>query len=175
MVRKTGRTGNARRKARNKRDKIQKQKDSSTSIGEFNFQFEDERLQQQYKALWEEYNKVLPDFPMPKSVGYIEARGFVSGKTKKKLDNIKHVFTRTDDLKGDVEALHHKNTVLDDIKKSINQTDMNNYIKNINKKFDRIEQSNPHIMSKINILNTNKTRYNYVYYQDHPRQRAKTS
>ena len=102
MVRKTGRTGHARRKARNKKKDIQKQKDS-TSIGEFNFRFEDEQLQQRYKAAWEEYNKVLPNFPMPKEVGYIQAVSLVRGKQKKNLDDVKNVFTRTDDLKGDVK------------------------------------------------------------------------
>lgn len=172
MVRKTGKTGYARRKARNKKKDIQKQKDS-TSIGEFNFRFEDEQLQQRYKATWEEYNKVLPEFPMPKQVGLIDARSLVYGKNKKDLDKIKEVFTRTDDLKGDVESLHHKNTVIDDVKKSIRQTDINNYVKNIKKKFDRIEQSNPHKIGKFNIYeNPKDVRYNYVYYKDHPKQRT---
>lgn len=172
MVRKTGRTGHARRKARNKKKDIQKQKDS-TSIGEFNFRFEDEQLQQRYKTAWEEYNKVLPNFPMPKEVGYIQAVSLVRGKQKKNLDDVKNVFTRTDDLKGDVEALHHKNTVIDDVKKSIQEKSVDNYITDIKKKFKRIGGSNPHKRSIIDIINDPKnTRYNYVYYKDHPKQRT---
>lgn len=168
MVRKTGRKGTATRKAKSRIKPKETKSDYKSSLGEFNFQFEDEQLQKRFQSAWEEYNKVLPKFPMPKSVGYIEAKSLVSGKNKNKLDKIKDVYSRDDDLKGDVESLHHKNTVLDDISKSITQKSINNYITQIQKKFKRIEQSRPHKTSSFNIYsNPQDVRYNYVYYADH--------
>ena len=88
MVRKTGNTGQARRKARTKeKPKVNKQKDSKISKSEFNFQFDDENLQQRYITAWKKYEKVLPNFPKPKSVGRIDAISLTRGKNKKSLDD----------------------------------------------------------------------------------------
>lgn len=173
MVRKTGRTGNARRKARTKeKPKVQKQSDLKASIGEFNFQFDDERLQQQYINAWKQYEKVLPNFPKPKSVGRIDAISLTRGKNKDKLDDIKEVFTRNngEDTKGDSEGIHHRNTVIEDIKKSIKQTDINNYVKKVRKEFKDVEKSASKKGKDFDIYNQpNKVRWNYVYYKDHPK------
>lgn len=171
MVRKTGRTGNARRKARTKeKPKVNKQKDSKISQGEFNFQFDDERLQQRYINAWKNYEKVLPNFPKPKSVGYIEAVSLTRGKNKKKLDDIKEVFTRNngEDTKGDSEGIHHRNTVIDEIKKSITQTDINNYVKKVRNGLKDVEESASKKGKDFDIYTQpNKVRWNYVYYKDH--------
>ena len=171
MVRKTGRTGNARRKARTKeKPKVQKQKDLKVSSGEFNFQFDDERLQQQYMSAWKNYEKVLPNFPKPKSVGYIDAVSLTRGKNKENLDKIKDVFTRNngEDTKGDSEGIHHRNTVIDAIKKSIKQTDINNYVKKVKNEFKKVEKSAKKKGVKFDIYeNPNQVRWNYVYYKDH--------
>ena len=178
MVRKTGNTGNARRKARTKeKPKVNKQSDLKVSQGEFNFQFDDERLQQQYIRAWKNYEKVLPNFPKPKSVGINDAisltgtgTGKNSGKVKKKLDDIKEVFTRNngEDTKGDSEGIHHRNTTLEDIEKSIKQTDINNYIKKLDKEFKKVEESASKKDKDFDIYTQpNKVRWNYVYYKDH--------
>lgn len=173
MVRKTGRTGNARRKARTKeKPKVQKQSDLKVSSGDFNFQFDDERLQQQYINAWKQYEKVLPNFPKPKSVGRIDAISLTRGKNKDKLDDIKEVFTRNngEDTKGDSEGIHHRNTVIEDIKKSIKQTDINNYVKKVRKEFKDVEKSASKKGKDFDIYNQpNKVRWNYVYYKDHPK------
>ena len=173
MVRKTGRTGNARRKARTKeKPKVQKQSDLKISQGEFNFQFDDERLQQQYMSAWKEYEKVLPNFPKPKSVGRINAISLTRGKNKKDLDNIKEVFTRNngEDTKGDSEGIHHRNTTLDELKKSITQTDINNYIKKVKSGLKDVEVSASKKGKDFDIYNQpNKVRWNYVYYKNHPK------
>lgn len=173
MVRKTGRTGNARRKARTKeKPKVQKQSDLKVSSGDFNFQFDDERLQQQYINAWKQYEKVLPNFPKPKSVGRIDAISLTRGKNKDKLDDIKDVFTRNngEDTKGDSEGIHHRNTVIEDIKKSIKQTDINNYVKKVRKEFKDVEKSASKKGKDFDIYNQpNKVRWNYVYYKDHPK------
>lgn len=173
MVRKTGRTGNARRKARTKeKPKVQKQSDLKVSSGDFNFQFDDERLQQQYINAWKQYEKVLPNFPKPKSVGRIDAISLTRGKNKDKLDDIKEVFTRNngEDTKGDSEGIHHRNTVIEDIKKSIKQTDINNYVKKVRKEFKEVEKSASKKGKDFDIYNQpNKVRWNYVYYKDHPK------
>lgn len=173
MVRKTGRTGNARRKARIKeKPKTNKQKDLKISQGDFNFQFDDERLQQRYMTAWKEYDKVLPNFPKPKSVGYIEAISFTRGKNQKKLDDIKEVFGRNngEDTKGDSEGIHHRNTTLEDIKKSITQTDINNYIKKVSNDLKDVEVSASKKGKDFDIYTQpNKVRWNYVYYKNHPK------
>lgn len=178
MVRKTGKTGNARRKARTKeKPKTNKQKDLKVSQGEFNFQFDDERLQQQYISAWKNYEKVLPNFPKPKSVGYIDAVSLTRGKNKDKLDDIKDVFTRNngEDVKGDSEGIHHRNTVIKAIKKSIQQTDINNYIKKVDSEFKRVEERAKNKGVVFDIYNQpNKVRWNYVYYKDHHKQDANT-
>lgn len=172
MVRKTGRTGNARRKARTKeKPKVQKQKDLKVSIGDFNFQFDDEQLQQRYINAWKEYNKVLPKFPIPKSVGSINAISLTRGKNKKSLDDIKEVFTRNngEDTKGDIEGIHHRNTTLEDIEKSITQTDINNYIKKVSNGLKDVEDSARKKGKDFDIYTQpNKVRWNYVYYKNHP-------
>lgn len=171
MVRKTGRTGNARRRARTKeKPKLRKQKDLKVSNGEFNFQFDDERLQQQYMSAWKNYEKVLPNFPKPKSVGYIDAVSLTRGKNKDKLDDIKEVFTRNngEDTKGDSEGIHHRNTIINDIKKSIKQTDINNYIKKVRKDLKEVEESAEKKGKHFDIYTQpNKVRWNYVYYKQH--------
>lgn len=173
MVRKTGRTGTARRKARTKeKTKVQKQKDLKISQGEFNFQFDDEQLQQRYITAWKEYEKVLPNFPKPKSVGRIDAISLTRGKNQKDLNDIKEVFTRNngEDTKGDSEGIHHRNTTLDDIKKSIKQTDINNYIKKVKKDLKDVEVSASKKGKDFNIYEQpNKVRWNYVYYKNHPK------
>lgn len=172
MVRKTGNTGQARRKARTKeKPKVNKQKDSKISKGEFNFQFDDENLQQRYITAWKKYEKVLPNFPKPKSVGRIDAISLTRGKNKKSLDDIKEVFGRNkgEDTKGDSEGIHHRNTTIEEIKESIKQTDINNYIKNINKQFKDVEKSAEKKGKDFNIYTQpNKVRWNYVYYKNHP-------
>lgn len=177
MVRKTGRTGNARRKARTKeKPKVQKQSDLKVSSGDFNFQFDDERLQQQYINAWKQYEKVLPNFPKPKSVGRIDAISLTRGKNKDKLDDIKDVFTRNngEDTKGDSEGIHHRNTIIDDIKKSIKQTDINNYIKKVRKDLKDVEASAAKKGKDFDIYNQpNKVRWNYVYYKHHPKTNQK--
>ena len=171
MVRKTGRTGHARRKAKNRDKPIQKPKDTKTTIGEFEFLFDDdEKLQERYKATWDEYNKTLPNFPMPKKVGKIDARSFVYGKDNQNLATIEYVFTRTNDLKGDVEGLLHKNTIVQDITKGLKQETIKKYINHAMREFERIEKSNPHKIGITGILDSKNTRYNYVYYKDHPKQ-----
>lgn len=171
MVRKTGRIGNARRRARTKeKPKLQKQKDLKVSSGEFNFQFDDERLQQQYISAWKNYEKVLPNFPKPKSVGNIDAISLTRGKNKDKLDDIKDVFTRNngEDTKGDSEGIHHRNTIINDIKKSIKQTDINNYIKKVRKDLKEVEESAEKKGKSFDIYTQpNKVRWNYVYYKHH--------
>jgi len=173
MVRKTGRTGHARRKARTKeKPKVNKQKDLKISQGEFNFQFDDERLQQQYMSAWKNYEKVLPNFPKPKSVGYIDAVSLTRGKNKERLDDIKDVFTRNngEDTKGDSEGIHHRNTVIEEIKKSIQQTDINNYIRKVDNEFKNVEKSAAKKGKYFDIYNQpNKVRWNYVYYKNHPK------
>lgn len=171
MVRKTGNTGNARRKARTKeKPKVNKQSDLKVSQGEFNFQFDDERLQNQYISAWKNYEKVLPKFPKPKSVGYIDAVSLTRGKNKDRLDDIKDVFTRNngEDTKGDSEGIHHRNTTLEDIEKSIKQTDINNYIKKVSKGLKDVEESAAKKGKDFDIYNQpNKVRWNYVYYKYH--------
>ena len=173
MVRKTGRTGTARRKARTKeKPKVQKQKDSKISKSEFNFQFDDEQLQQRYITAWKEYEKVLPNFPKPKSVGRIDAISLTRGKNQKDLNDIKEVFTRNngEDTKGDSEGIHHRNTTIDDIKKSIKQTDINNYIKKVKKDLKDVEVSASKKGKDFDIYTQpNKVRWNYVYYKNHPK------
>lgn len=177
MVRKTGRTGNARRKARTKeKPKVNKQKDSKISSGEFNFQFDDERLQQQYISAWKNYEKVLPNFPKPKSVGYIDAVSLTRGKNRDTLDDIKDVFTRNngEDTKGDSEGIHHRNTTIEDIKKSIKETDINNYIKKVSKGLKDVELSASKKGKDFDIYTQpNKVRWNYVYYKNHPKTNQK--
>lgn len=171
MVRKTGNVGNAKRKGKQRDKKTLKQKDTKTTIGEFNFMFDDdEQLQDRYKATWEEYNKTLPNFPMPKKVSKIDARAFVYGKDNKNLATIEYVFTRTNDDKGDSKDAKHKNTIIEDITENLQQETIKKYINYVMKKFRRIEKSNPHKNGIVGILNANETRYNYVYYQDHPSQ-----
>lgn len=173
MVKKTGRTGTARRKARTKeKPKVQKQKDLKVSSGEFNFQFDDEQLQQRYITAWKEYEKVLPNFPKPKSVGRIDAISLTRGKNQKDLNDIKEVFTRNngEDTKGDSEGIHHRNTTIDDIKKSIKQTDINNYIKKVKKDLKDVEVSASKKGKDFDIYTqANKVRWNYVYYKNHPK------
>lgn len=171
MVRKTGNVGNAKRKGKQRDKKIDKQKDTKSTIGEFNFSFDDdEQLQDRYKATWEEYNKTLPNFPMPKKVSKIDARAFVYGKDNKNLATIEYVFTRTNDDKGDSKNDMHKNTLIEDITKNLQQETIKKYINYVMKQFKRIESSNPHKNGIVGILNANETRYNYVYYEDHPSQ-----
>lgn len=171
MVRKTGRTGNARRKARTKeKTKVNKQSDLKVSQGEFNFQFDDERLQQQYMSAWKNYEKVLPNFPKPKSVGYIDAVSLTRGKNKDSLEDIKNVFTRNngEDTKGDSEGIHHRNTVIEEIKKSIKQTDINSYIRKVDKEFKKVQESAKKKGVIFDIYeNPSQVRWNYVYYKDH--------
>ena len=171
MVRKTGKTGQARRKARTKeKPKVQKQKDLKISQGEFNFQFDDEQLQQRYITAWKNYEKVLPNFPKPKSVGRIDAISMTRGKNQKDLNDIKEVFTRNkgEDTKGDSEGIHHRNTTLEDIKKSIKQTDINNYIKKVKKDLKDVEVSASKKSKDFDIYTQpNKVRWNYVYYKNH--------
>lgn len=171
MVRKTGRTGNARRKARTKeKPKVNKQSDLKVSQGEFNFQFDDERLQQQYMSAWKNYEKVLPNFPKPKSVGYIDAVSLTRGKNKDSLEDIKNVFTRNngEDTKGDSEGIHHRNTVIEEIKKSIKQTDINSYIRKVDKEFKKVKESAKKKGVIFDIYeNPSQVRWNYVYYKDH--------
>lgn len=171
MVRKTGRTGNARRKARTKeKPKVNKQSDLKVSQGEFNFQFDDERLQQQYMSAWKNYEKVLPNFPKPKSVGYIDAVSLTRGKNKDSLEDIKNVFTRNngEDTKGDSEGIHHRNTVIEEIKKSIKQTDINSYIRKVDKEFKKVQESAKKKGVIFDIYeNPSQVRWNYVYYKDH--------
>lgn len=171
MVRKTGNTGNARRKARTKeKPKVNKQSDGKVSQSEFNFQFDDERLQQQYISAWKNYEKVLPKFPKPKSVGLIDAISLTRGKNKDSLEDIKNVFTRNngEDTRGDSEGIHHRNTVIEEIKKSIKQTDINSYIKKVNKEFRKVEESASKKGKKFDIFkNPTLVRWNYVYYKDH--------
>lgn len=173
MVKKTGRTGTARRKARTKeKSKVRKQSDLKISQGEFNFQFDDEQLQQRYITAWKEYEKVLPNFPKPKSVGRIDAISLTRGKNQKDLNDIKEVFGRNngEDTKGDIEGIHHRNTTLDDIKKSIKQTDINNYIKKVKKDLKDVEVSASKKGKDFNIYEQpNKVRWNYVYYKNHPK------
>lgn len=173
MVRKTGKTGTARRKARTKeKPKVNKQKDLKISQGEFNFQFDDEQLQQRYITAWKEYEKVLPNFPKPKSVGRIDAISMTRGKNQKDLNDIKEVFGRNngEDTKGDSEGIHHRNTTLDDIKKSIKQTDINNYIKKVKKDLKDVEVSASKKGKDFDIYEQpNKVRWNYVYYKNHPK------
>lgn len=171
MVRKTGRTGNARRKARTKeKPKVNKQSDLKVSQGEFNFQFDDERLQKQYMSAWKNYEKVLPNFPKPKSVGYIDAVSLTRGKNKDSLEDIKNVFTRNngEDTKGDSEGIHHRNTVIEEIKKSIKQTDINSYIRKVDKEFKKVQESAKKKGVIFDIYeNPSQVRWNYVYYKDH--------
>ena len=173
MVRKTGRTGTARRKARTKeKPKVRKQSDSKISKGDFNFQFDDEQLQQRYITAWKEYNKVLPNLPVPKSVGRIDAISMTRGKNQKDLNDIKEVFGRNngEDTKGDSEGIHHRNTTIDDIKKSIKQTDINNYIKKVKKDLKDVEVSASKKGKDFDIYEQpNKVRWNYVYYKNHPK------
>lgn len=173
MVKKTGRTGQATRKARTKeKPKVQKQKDLKISQGEFNFQFDDEQLQQRYITAWKQYEKVLPNFPKPKSVGRIDAISLTRGKNQKDLNDIKEVFGRNngEDTKGDSEGIHHRNTTLDDIKKSIKQTDINNYIKKVKKDLKDVEVSASKKGKDFDIYEQpNKVRWNYVYYKNHPK------
>lgn len=168
MVRKTGNTGNAKRKARTKeKPKVNKQSDEKISKSEFNFQFDDERLQQQYISAWKNYEKVLPNLPQPKSVGYIDAVSLTRGKNKDKLEDIKNVFTRNngEDTKGDSEGIHHRNTIIEDIKKSIKQTDINNYIKKVDTEFKQVEESAKNKGITFDIYeNPSQVRWNYVYY-----------
>lgn len=168
MVKKTGNTGNATRKARTKeKPKVNKQSDEKISKSEFNFQFDDERLQQQYIRAWKNYEKVLPNFPQPKSVGYIDAVSLTRGKNKDKLEDIKNVFTRNngEDTKGDSEGIHHRNTIIEDIKKSIKQTDINSYIKKVDNDFKQIEKSAKKKGVIFDIYeNPSDVRWNYVYY-----------
>lgn len=171
MVRKTGKKGYATRKVKNRDKPVENKSDSKTTIGEFEFLFDDdEKLQERYKQTWDEYNKTLPNFPMPKKVSKIDARSFVYGKDNINLATIEYVFTRTNDLKGDVQSLLHKNTIVEDITKGLKQDTIKKYINQAMREFKKIEKSNPHKKGITGILNAKDTRYNYVYYQNHPQE-----
>lgn len=153
----------AKKPSLNKKKKQQQQNSSRYEYKGFKFATDDEQLQERYVTAWQYYANVLPEFPKPKLVGWADAKSMTSGSNAKDLAVIENVYTRQSDLMGDVASGKHKYQLFDDLGQDLKSKTINNYIKDVYKFFSRIEKT-----TGSKILNASDTRYNIVYYIDHP-------
>lgn len=154
----------AKLKNTNKRRKRQqRQKSSKYENKGFTFTFEDTNLQDQYVKVWEHYNTILPAFPKPKNVAWVDAKSLTQGKNAKDLAIIENVYERTSDLKRDVKADKHKYASFQEYVDESNEKTINNYIKQVYKFFEEVEKT-----TGSKILNAGDTRYNILYYINNP-------
>lgn len=154
------------------RDKRKGKKD--TSLDGFNFRFDgDEDLKRDYVASWNYFNKKLKtngDIPKPSNIGYIEAKGMVSGGSYyKRLNNLLIIKNQSMDFDWEDEGKNHKDQLFKEYSKEAESSNsIMLYLRVMDKFLNRLAKLSGTTLK--GLIGSSRVKYNIVWYQNHPNQ-----